>query len=219
MNNVLPPPEYLPAILLAGGRATRLGGGDKALRNLAGRPLLQHVIDAMRPQVGALLVNANGDPHRLAAFGLPVVQDDLPGHPGPLAGILAGLDWVAATLPATPFALSVSTDCPFLPPDLVSRLAAAAQDQVDILLAESGGRVHPVIGLWRVALRHDLRIAVAGEGLRKVERFCDRHRMRAVNFPAIPHDPFFNINTAEDLAAAERRLAMGATPSISGMSS
>lgn len=207
----------IPVILLAGGRATRLGGGDKSLRRLGGRPLLQHVIDALRPQAGRLVLNANGDPARFAAFGLPVVADDLPDHPGPLAGILAGLDWVAANLPAAGWALSVSTDCPFLPHDLVARLAEAAAD-ADIVLAASSGRVHPVIGLWRVALRGNLRQALAEEDLRKVERFCDRHRTARVNFPAIPHDPFFNVNTAEDLATAESMLAGRLPSSASGTS-
>ena len=220
MNNALPPSPVPPAILLAGGRATRLGGGDKSLRNLKGQPLLQHVIRVLRPQAGALLINANGDPGRFEAFGLPVVQDDLPDYPGPLAGILVGLDWIAAHEPAAAFALSASTDCPFLPTDLIARLVAArAAEDADIVLAASNDRLHPVIGLWRVTLREDLRRALAAEGLRKVERFCDRHRMASVNFPVIPYDPFFNVNTVEDLATAEAMLAAGASPSPAGMSS
>lgn len=209
MNECVPVTDTVPAILLAGGRGTRLGGGDKCLRDLGGRPLLARVIDSLRPQAGPFILNANGDPLRFAAFRLPVVPDDLPDHPGPLAGILAGLDWVAAHHPGGPFALSVSTDCPFLPADLVARLGAArAADDADIALAESGGRVHPVIGLWRVALRTDLRRALVQEGIRKVERFCDRHRTIRVNFAAQPSDPFFNVNTQADLAEAERLLAM-----------
>lgn len=199
----------IPAILLAGGRATRLGGGDKCLRPLGGQPILTRVIDRLRPQVGAFILNANGDPVRFAAFGLPVVPDDLPDYPGPLAGILAGLDWVAAHHRGSPFALSVSTDCPFLPADLARRLGAAlAAEDADIALAESDDRVHPVIGLWRVALRADLRRALTQEGIRKVERFCDRHRTIRVNFAAQAGDPFFNVNTQADLAEAERLLAM-----------
>jgi molybdopterin-guanine dinucleotide biosynthesis protein A len=212
--------SVIPAILLAGGRATRLGGGDKCLRELGGRPLLDRVMDVLRPQTGKLVLNANGDPARFAAFGLPVVADDLPDHPGPLAGILAGLDWVAAHHAESPFALSVSTDCPFLPADLVTRFAAAqAAGDADIVLAESLGRLHPVIGLWRVALRADLRHALTQEGIRKVERFCDRHRTVGVNFAADRCDPFFNVNTETDLAAAERLFAAGADISSPGISS
>ena len=197
----------MPAIVLAGGRAQRMGGGDKCLRLLAGRPILARIVDNLRPQVGTILLNANGDPARFADFGLTVVPDDLPTHPGPLAGILAGLDWIAVHEPQTVFALSVSGDCPFLPANLAARIAARSTDDADIVLTESAGRVHPVIGLWRVDLRQDLRRALIEDGLRKVERFCDRHRWVAANFPVGLCDPFFNINTEEDLAAAERLLA------------
>lgn len=209
--------ETIPAFLLAGGRASRIGGGDKCLRVLDGSTLLTRVIRALRPQAGRLILNANGDPLRFAGYELPVVADDLPDHPGPLAGIVAGLDWTAANEPQAGFALSVSTDCPFLPPDLVARLleTRVAAD-ADIVLAASNGRLHPVIGLWRVALRQDLRRALVEEGLRKVERFCDRHRMVRVNFPVIPFDPFFNVNTVEDLATAEAMLKAGASPSPAG---
>lgn len=196
----------MPAIVLAGGRAQRLGGGDKSLHLLGGRPLLAHVLDAVRTQASPIVLNANGDAARFAAFGLPVIADDVPGFAGPLAGILAGLDWMAAQHPVAARVLIVSTDCPFLPADLVARLRAAADGGADIALAESDGRVHPVIGLWRVSLRHDLRHAVALEDERKVERFCDRHRTVRANFPSAGGDPFFNINTPADLAAAERRL-------------
>lgn len=197
-----------PAILLAGGRASRLGGGDKCLRALGGRPILGHVIAALRPQTATMVLNANGDPARFAAFGLPVAADDLSDQPGPLAGILAGLDWVAEHESAAGFALSVSTDCPFLPPDLSARLLAVqVESGADIVAAASKGRLHPVIALWRVDLRHDLRQALVREEIRKVERFCDRHRLVRVNFDSARGDPFFNINTEADLAAAEAMLA------------
>jgi molybdopterin-guanine dinucleotide biosynthesis protein A len=194
----------IPAILLAGGQARRMGGGDKSLRLLAGRQILTRVIDRIRPQVTALVLNANGDPARFEGFGLPVVADDIGGQPGPLAGVLAGLDWAAANMPAADFVLTVSTDCPFLPMDLVARLSAAVRDGTDIALAASNGRTHPVIGLWRAHLRKDLRHALIVDDIRKVERFCDRHRHVAVNFSAAPVDPFFNTNAPEDLAEAER---------------
>jgi molybdopterin-guanine dinucleotide biosynthesis protein A len=203
-----PAANPIPAIILAGGRAARLGGGDKCLRLLGGRPLLAHVIAAIAPQGAPLILNANGDAARFAAFGLPVVADDLPGQPGPLAGILAGLDWVAANRPQAGFVLVVPADSPFLPADLAARLdAARARDDAEIALAESDGRLHPVIGLWSVALRAHLRRALTVEGLRKVEHFCDRHRTCRVNFGTAGGDPFCNINTDADLAAAERRLA------------
>lgn len=200
----VPDDPPLPAILLAGGAARRMGGGDKCLRLLAGRPILGHVIDRIRPQVTAMVLNANGDPARFATYGLAVVADDIGDQPGPLAGILAGLDWIAAHMPAATFALTVSTDCPFLPRDLVARLGAALGDGADIVLAASKGRTHPVIGLWRVTLRRDLRQALTVEDIHKVERFCDRHRFIAVNFPAESLDPFFNANTPADLAEAEQ---------------
>nr|WP_298687548.1 molybdenum cofactor guanylyltransferase MobA [uncultured Dongia sp.] len=199
-----------PAVLLAGGRSSRMGGGDKCLRLLGGRAILAHVIGRVRPQVSALVLNANGDAKRFATFGLPVVPDDIGGQPGPLAGILAGLDWAAARQPQSDYVLSVSTDCPFLPLDLVSRLRAATKADTEIVVAASNGRRHPVIGLWRVSLRQALRQALALEHLRKVEAFCDRHRTTvanfpgAVNFPGAAVDPFFNANTPDDLAVAER---------------
>ncbi len=208
MSKPAPENNSIPAILLAGGRASRIGGGDKCLRELGGQTLLARVIAALRPQAGSLLLNANGDPARFAGFGLPVVADDLADHPGPLAGILAGLDWIATHAPQAAYALSVSTDCPFLPSDLVQRLAEVrVTEDADIVLAASAGRVHPVIGLWRVTLRGDLRRALTAENIRKVEHFCDRHRRAEVNFAAGAGDPFFNVNTEVDLAAAERQLA------------
>lgn len=203
-------PAAIPAILLAGGKASRMGGGDKCLRLLAGKPILRHVIERVAPQTAPLLLNANGDAGRFAAYGLEILPDDIAGQPGPLAGILTGLDWAAKHLPGTPHVLSISTDCPFLPTDLVSRLHHALKDGAEIAIAASNGRNHPVIGLWPVALRKDLRLALAVENQRRVESFCDRHRTVVVNFPGAMNlpggtvDPFFNANTPEDLAIAER---------------
>ncbi|HWB52226.1 MAG TPA: molybdenum cofactor guanylyltransferase MobA [Stellaceae bacterium] len=201
-------------VLLAGGLARRMGGGDKPLRLLAGRPLLDHVIARLRPQVAGLVLNANGDPARFAACGLPVVADSVPDYAGPLAGILAGLDWTADNRPDCPLIASVPTDAPFLPRDLVARMAAAlAAEQADLACAASGGQAHPVIGLWPVRLREDLRRAVVEEGVRKVDVWTARHRLAVVPFPDRPVDPFFNANRPEDLAAAERLL--GATETAS----
>lgn len=192
-----------PGVILAGGQATRMGGGDKGLRIVAGRPLLGHVIERLGPQVDDMVLNANGAPDRFAAFGLPVVPDSLPGWPGPLAGILAGMDWAAARGAAA--VVSVAADTPFFPLDLVVRLQDAAQPSGLALAAtREGDRVlrHPTFGLWPVALREDLRAALI-EGMRKVVMWTDRHCAGVAEFDATPFDPFFNINTPDHLARAE----------------
>ena len=204
-----PDPETV-GVLLAGGRARRMGGGDKCLRPLAGRPLLAHVIDRVAPQVGPLVLNANGDPGRFAAFGLPVAADLLPGAPGPLAGVLAGMAWAAVHAPATPWILTVATDAPFLPPDLAARLhAAVRRDGADMACAASGGRHHPVIGLWPVGLRDTLERALRTEGIARVDRWTARFSLAVAAFEAGPPDPFFNANRPEDLEAAGNILAGG----------
>jgi len=198
-------------LLLAGGRATRMGGGDKGLRLLAGRPILDHVIERLRPQLSRLLLNANGDPARFAAYGLPVVGDSPPDFAGPLAGVLAGLEWAAREAPDCPLLLSAPTDAPFLPRDLVRRLWAGREAEgADIAMAASGGRTHPVVGLWPVALAPALRHALVADGLRKVDIWTARYRVAVVGFPIEPVDPFFNANRPEDLAEAERLVALGA---------
>ncbi|MGY3450547.1 molybdenum cofactor guanylyltransferase MobA [Bradyrhizobium sp. USDA 4353] len=195
----------IPAVLLAGGLARRIGGGDKPMRAIGGRTLLARVIARLQPQCDGLILNANGDPARFADYGLTVVPDTIEGFPGPLAGILAGLDWVAAHRPSAQWMLSAATDCPFLPRDLVTRLTAAREaDQAELALAASGGQTHPVIGVWPVALRDDLRRALVTEDIRKVTRFTARYKVVSVTWPVVPFDPFFNANTADDLAEAER---------------
>ncbi|SDC68939.1 molybdenum cofactor guanylyltransferase MobA [Ruegeria marina] len=202
-------------VILAGGLATRMGGGDKGLLTLGGQSLLGHVIDRLAPQVAGLALNANGDPARFAEFGLPVVADTVEGFAGPLAGVLAGLDWAAGQ--GAESIVTAAADTPFFPRDLVTRLMQAAEGQAyPLVLAttprtgeelKSGGRVnrHPTFGLWPVALRDDLRAAL-NDGLRKVVLWTDRHGGREVLFPAEPFDPFFNVNTPEDLALAETLL-------------
>ena len=196
-------------LLLAGGQSRRMGGGDKSLRLLGGRPLLQHVIERMRPQAVALVLNANGDPQRFVGFGLPVVADSVPDFAGPLAGIMAGLDWAAEHRPDCPLIASVATDAPFLPRDLVSRLLAGMDAEgADLACAASGGQAHPVIGLWRVRLRGDLRRVLVEKGVRKVDLWTSRHRLATVPFPNLRQedgteiDPFFNANRPEDLDRA-----------------
>lgn len=190
-------------VVLAGGLARRMGGGDKPMRRIGGRSILERVVERLLPQCEHLIINANGDPARFAAHGLPVVADTLPDNPGPLAGVLAALDW--ADRAGADWVASVAGDCPFLPPDLVRRFhEARIAEGAELCVAESAGRTHPVIGLWSVALRHDLRKALVEEGLRKIDRWTARHRLATVSWPAVPVDPFFNANTVEDLAEGER---------------
>lgn len=200
----------LPGVILAGGRATRMGGGDKGFRKVAGRRLIDRVIDRLAPQVGAMAINANGDPGRFADLGLPVLADPLPDHPGPLAGVLAGMDW-AASLGAAQV-VTAAADTPFFPRDLVARLQAAAGPSGLALAATSdaAGRVRaqPTFGLWPVALRGDLRAALEG-GLHKIVVWTARHAAGLAVFEADAVDPFFNVNTPEDLALAEQLLEAG----------
>ena len=194
-------------LLLAGGQSRRMGGGDKSLRVLDGASLLERVIERLRPQVDALVLNANGDPDRFAEFALPVVADSVPDFAGPLAGVLAGLDWAAAHRPDSTFIASVATDAPFLPADFVARLTAARKAaEADLACACSGGRAHPVFGLWPLRLREDLRRAIVDDGIRKVDEWTARHRLVTVPFADRPIDPFFNANRLEDLEAAAKLL-------------
>ncbi len=196
-------------VLLAGGLARRMGGGDKPMRTIGGRTILERVIARLSPQCSGLILNANGDPARFAAFGLQVVADDVPGFPGPLAGILAALDWTATNRPETEWVLSAAGDCPFLPRDLVARLhEARARENAQLAVAASGKQSHPVIGLWRVALRDELRHALVVEDLRKIDRWTARYPLATVTWPAEPLDPFFNANTVEDISEAERLAAL-----------
>jgi len=192
-------------LLLAGGQSRRMGGGDKALRPLGGRPLLDHVIERLRPQVAAMLLNANGDPSRFAGFGLPVVPDSVPDFAGPLAGVLAGLDWATANRPDCEWVVSVPTDAPFLPRDLVARLVAGMQAAgAELACAASGGQPHPVIGLWPLRLREALRHAVVAEEIRKVDTWTGRYRLSRVPFveETAGVDPFFNANRPDDFERA-----------------
>jgi len=195
----------IPAVLLAGGLARRMGGGDKPMRRIGGRTILERVIARLKSQCGELILNANGDPARFAEFGLPVIADTVENFPGPLAGILAALDWTAANRPDLSYVLSAAADCPFLPRDLVARLNRARTDQdAQLAVAASGGQSHPVIGLWSVALRGELRHALVVEDVRKIDRWTARYRLATVTWPTEPLDPFFNANTMDDIAAADR---------------
>ena len=189
-------------VILAGGLARRMGGGDKPLVEIAGRPILQHVIDRLMPQCGCLAINANGDPARFSAFGLPVIPDSVEGFAGPLAGVLAGMDFGAAK--GGTHVLSAPGDTPFLPADLLARLEAArSRAGAVIAVAASNGRTHHAVALWPVALREDVRRALVEEDERKVSAFIGRYAHAIVEWPIEPYDPFFNVNRAEDLAHAE----------------
>jgi len=182
-----------------------MGGGDKPMREIAGRSLLDRVIARLAPQCDGLVLNANGDPARFAASGLPVIADTVADYPGPLAGILAALDWTAAHRPEVAYILSAAADCPFLPRDLVARLQQARlAEGAQLAVAASDGQSHPVIGLWPVGLRDELRHALVVEDIRRVDRFTARYKLATVTWPTTPLDPFFNANTMDDIAAAER---------------
>ncbi len=205
-------------VILAGGLATRMGGGDKGLLQIGGQSLLSHVIRRLAPQVDGLALNANGDPARFDDVGIPVIADSIEGFAGPLAGVLAGLDWAAAQ--AADSIVTAAADTPFFPRDLAARLMQAAEGQAhplvlattprtgDEALKSGGGKRinrHPTFGLWPVALRDDLRQAL-NDGLRKVVLWTDKHGGREALFDAQPFDPFFNVNTPDDLIRAQQLL-------------
>jgi molybdenum cofactor guanylyltransferase len=207
---VTPTPPTL-GLVLAGGLARRMGGGDKALLRIGRVTILERVLERLRPQCSGIMLNANGDPARFASTGLPVVADDVPGFAGPLAGILAGLDWAAAHAPGIAWVASVPGDCPFLPRDLLRRLhAARTAADTPLACAKSGDWRHPVVGLWPVALRQDLRHALVMENLRKIELWTARHGVALAEWADTPVDPFFNVNTPEDAARAEETAALHA---------
>ena len=191
-------------LVLAGGLARRMGGGDKALIAIGGVTILDRVMARLRPACAGVILNANGDPARFARYGVPVVADSVPDFAGPLAGILAGLDWAAANASGIAWLLSVPGDCPFLPKNLAAhlhdaRIAAATP----LACARSGRWRHPVVALWPVTLREDLRRALIDEDLHKIEIWTARHGIAIATWPAEPVDPFFNVNTPEDAAKAE----------------
>src|SRR5580658_8222589 len=203
MQPAAPYPPTL-GLVLAGGLARRMGGGDKALIEIGGTAILDRVIARLAPAVTGLVLNANGDPSRFVRYGLPVIADSVPDFAGPLAGILAGLDWAAANAPDVEWLLSVPGDCPFLPKNLVEQLhAARAAVNAPLACARSGEWRHPVVGLWPVRLREDLRHALVDESLHKIELWTGRHGIAIADWPAVPVDPFFNVNTPDDATRAE----------------
>jgi molybdopterin-guanine dinucleotide biosynthesis protein A len=199
--------QVVAGLLLAGGLSRRMGGGDKMLAEIAGLSLLERVMARAMPQVAALALNINGDPARFPAAGLPIVADVIPGHAGPLAGILSGLEWVQASLPGTEWMISFATDTPLLPLDLVARLqAAVAGSGAEIGCPRSDGRAHPVFALWPVRLAGEMRRALVDEDMRKVGAWMARYRVAYVDWPGGADDPFLNVNTPDDLALLRGRL-------------
>ncbi len=197
------------AVLLAGGQARRMGGVDKCLQMLGGQTLLARVLERIKPQVGPILLNANGNPERFQTYGLPVVADVVTGFAGPLAGILTGLRWTKENAGSCHWMVSVPTDAPFIPTDLVSSLMSGVEDNGgELACAVSRGRTHPVVGIWPVALADALERALVDEDIRKIDRWTARYRLVEVEFPADNVDPFFNANRLEDLAEAERLLPL-----------
>jgi molybdopterin-guanine dinucleotide biosynthesis protein A len=197
--------ERVMAVVLAGGLARRMGGGDKCLKPVAGRPILSHVLERLDGQVARILLNANGDPARFSVWGVPVAADVVAGFGGPLVGVLTALEWAAKWAPEITDVVSVPADGPFLPRDLVHRLVEArAGSGAALAQAASNGRPNPVVGLWPITLMSELRHAVVGEGIAKVDAWTKRFRLATVEFEATPFDPFFNANTQEDLAEAEQ---------------
>ncbi|EME71322.1 putative bifunctional molybdopterin-guanine dinucleotide biosynthesis protein MobA/MobB [Paramagnetospirillum caucaseum] len=202
MTDMVPPPSNaIAGLILAGGLSRRMGGGDKPLISVGGQSLLDRVIERLAPQVGAMVLNANGDPARFADTTLPVVPDVIDGYGGPLVGVLTGLEWLKDHTVGVEWMVSVAADTPLFPADLVERLhRAVTEGGADIAVARTGDQAHPVFALWPLRLAADLRRAVVEEDMRKIDAWTERYRVAHVEWPLKPHDPFFNVNTPEDVA-------------------
>ena len=198
--------EQIGAVILAGGVARRMGGGDKTLLPLGGKPILQHILDRLTPQCATILLNANGDASRFQAFGLGVYADVVDGYLGPLAGILTGLDAVALNYRDITHLISIAGDTPFIPKNLVENMRLLA-DGENIVRASSNGRAHAVCALWPLSIRADLRDQLVNQDVRKIDRFTANYKVVDCDFAGIP-DPFFNINSPADQAEAERALGL-----------
>jgi len=200
--------EYL-GVILAGGLARRMGGGDKTLLTVGDDTLLQHCINRLAPQVEGMIINANGDPTRFAEYNIPIVADSITDEKttfaGPLAGVLAGMEWVRENEPDVKYIVTVAGDTPFFPSDLVNVMQKKLSEQTPLVCAATNGRGHPVFGLWPVALADDLRDALRA-GTRKVLAWTEPHGLAFAEFPSQPLDPFFNLNKPEDLITAKEYL-------------
>jgi molybdopterin-guanine dinucleotide biosynthesis protein A len=192
-------------VLLAGGQSRRMGGGDKGFSKIAGRPMIELIIERAKSQVSKLIINANGDTERFENFGFEVTPDVISGFAGPLAGVLTGLEWARANTPSVNWVATFPTDAPFMPLDLVQRLISSVNsNNADLACAQSNGQSHPVFGLWPVNLADDLRHAMVDEKIRKIDSWTARYNIAEVDFSYIPYDPFFNINAPEHLMEAEK---------------
>lgn len=208
--------QNIIGLILAGGRGRRMGGVDKALLTIGGETLIARAISRARPQVSELLINANGDPARFAQFGLPVIADRVGGFQGPLAGVLAGLDWIRENRPNAKWLATFACDCPFFPTGMTGDLQAAAErENAEVAVSQSGERHHPVFALWNTSLAVSSESVLTDQGSRKMDDFIARFRNVRVRFSSDPVDPFFNINSPSDLAHAESLLAL-TRPSLKG---
>jgi len=203
-----PSSENIVGIILAGGQSRRFGGGDKFIKELKGETLIDRVIERVRPQTRQMIISSNHETPHLKKFKLPIVADSIQGQAGPLAGILAGMEWAKDQAKKYDWAVSFPTDAPFVPLDCVEKmLKRATADKVEIVSVASGGRTHPVCALWRIDLADNLRQAMVEEEMRKIDLWTARHSLSVLEFPDQPYDPFFNINRPEDLAQAEKILS------------
>jgi len=199
--------QAILGVILAGGQSTRFGGGHKFLSEMNGKPLINHIIERVDSQTGQLIINTNDPTSEIVDLGLPVVVDSIRGHIGPLAGVLAGMEWALKNVPNCKWIVSYPSDSPFIPFDFVSRLLAkATNENLDVVCAASGSRIHPVCGLWNVHLCSDLRTAIIEEKARKIDLWTSTKRSSIVTFSNKPYDPFFNINNRADLVHAEKIL-------------
>lgn len=195
--------KKVTGVVLAGGRARRMGGGDKCLLLLKSQPILKYVINRAKPQVEQLVLNVNGEPSRFNDFGLPLVSDSVPDFAGPLAGVLAGLDWSVKHTPESQWVVTFASDTPFFPVNLVNRFLKVVEEQsFSLACASSNHRSHPVFGIWPVKLRDELRYALIHENIRRIDEWTGRYTLSEVNFDGNGIDPFFNINKPEDLEYA-----------------
>lgn len=199
-------------VLLAGGQALRMGGGDKGSILLGGRPMMEHIIERAQTQVTTMIINANGDVRRFQNYGLEVISDVIEGFAGPLAGVLTGMEWAVINAPKVEWVATFPSDAPYFPLDLVNRLTAAVVNgDAELACACSNGWSHPVFGIWPVNLADHLRYAMVNEKVRKIDDWTARYKLVEVEFSTEPFDPFFNVNTPENLVEAEKILALGKT--------
>jgi molybdopterin-guanine dinucleotide biosynthesis protein A len=208
----------IPAVILAGGRSTRMGGGDKALLQIGDKSLIEHVIGTLAPQVGDILINTNSAPALYAHLGLPVLGDTVPGFQGPLAGILAGMLWAQQLNPGASRVVIVPADVPFLPANLVARLLSALHaENKDVAVAQHAGRIQPTIGIWSTGLADRLARHLQTTGTRKVQQWLDQTGFASVEFPTADDGDFLNINLPEDLSEARNcnRAKQASDPTMS----